>query len=66
MEQCTPWEASSHSADPENPSLLQYPKVYKRVHKIRLLVPVQGQTNPIHTITDYFLQILFNNSPTYA
>jgi hypothetical protein len=52
------WEAASRSATEEFFNILWNPKVHCRIHKSPLLVPIQSQTNPFHTISSYLRSIL--------
>jgi hypothetical protein len=60
MEPSPSWEANSHSATQEIPSLSQNPKVHYRVRKSPQLVPVLTQMNPVHATPSYFSKIHFN------
>jgi hypothetical protein len=56
MEQILSWEANSHSASQEIPSLLWNPKVHYRVHKGPATGPIQSQKHAVHTFPSYFLK----------
>jgi hypothetical protein len=60
MEQSPFWEANVFAASQEIPRILWNPKVYYRIHKCPLIVPILSQLNPVHIPTSHFLKIRLN------
>jgi len=58
MVQSPSWEAKWFAASQEVPRILRNPKVHYRTHKPLQLVPILGQSNPVHT---HLLEIIPNN-----
>jgi hypothetical protein len=44
------------------PGILWHPKVCYRIHNSRPVVPILGQTKPVHTLLFYFSKITFNST----
>jgi len=59
-------EATNHSASQEIPHLLRNPKVYYRLHKNLLQVPVLSQMHPVHSLSHYFLRSILILSSVYV
>jgi hypothetical protein len=65
MEQCPSGEANRFSASQEIPHILWNPKVYYRIYKCPLPVPILSQLDPVHTPTFYFLKIHLKIQPSH-
>jgi hypothetical protein len=59
MKLSSPWEPASCAATHEFPNILWNLKVYYRVQKIPLLVPILSQINPAHTILSHLSEMHF-------
>ena len=57
MVQSPSWETNWFAASQEIPCMLWNPRVHYRTHKPPLPVPIQGQSNPVHTRTSHLLEI---------
>jgi hypothetical protein len=57
MEQSPSWEANRFAASQEIPRVLLNPKVHYSTHNCLPPVPIQSQSNPLHTPTSHFLKI---------
>jgi hypothetical protein len=60
MELSTTREATSRTVTREPPNILWNPKVHYRIYERSPLVPILGQTEPVHTTTSYLSKIHLN------